>query len=196
MSEHETAQRTVAATPPGGTTSSANAATPRRHIEESAAARWLERGDTFIYALVGVCFFLAALFTLGYAFYNFFHQMLTNPAIMPNGQKVDASSPQNIAQSIIDLISDLLLVLIIMEVLSTVLHYLRERATSLTPFLFIGMISATRGVLAIGARLSVTQVTGDDFRNAMIELGVNAAVIMALGITLRVLSHHVTTDAA
>ncbi len=131
---------------------------------------------------------------MGYAFYNFFHQLLTNPALI-NGQKLNASAPQNIAQAIIGLISDLLLVIIIMEVLSTVLHYLRARATSLTPFLFIGMISATRGVLAIGARLSITQVSGADFTDAMIELGVNAAVILALGITLRVLSHHVTSDA-
>jgi uncharacterized membrane protein (DUF373 family) len=196
MSEHETGHETA--------TSTATAATARRRMsdllqatplrqpsndvsEESQAARWLEKGDTLIYALVGFCFFIGALFTLGYAFYHFFHQMSVN----------DASDPTIIAQAIINLVSDLLLVLIIMEVLSTVLHYLRERATSLKPFLFIGMISATRGVLAIGARLSVTRVTGDEFKEAMIELGVNAAVILALGITLRVLSKQVstTTDA-
>jgi uncharacterized membrane protein (DUF373 family) len=153
----------------------------------------LEKGDVFIYGTVGACFFLAALFTLGYAFYNFFQQLTSNPALV-NGQTMSNTSPQNIAQAIINLVSDLLLVLIIMEVLSTVLHYLRARATSLTPFLFIGMISATRGVLAIGARLSVTQVSGDEFKDAMIELGLNAAVILALGITLRILSHHVTSD--
>lgn len=149
--------------------------------EEGWAAVWLERGDRLIYGLVGVCFFLGALFTLGYAFYHFYHQL-----------NINFSDPSSIAQAIINLVSDLLLVLIIMEVLGTVLHYLRERATSLKPFLFIGMISATRGVLAIGARLSVTHVSGDEFRDAMIELGVNAAVILALGITLRVLSRQVT----
>jgi uncharacterized membrane protein (DUF373 family) len=197
MSEHEIAQDVATATAPRRAGSLLNANPPRHRAseveEESAAARWLEKGDTFIYALVGACFFLGALFTLGYAFYHFYHQ-LANPAPI-NGQVLGAADPQNIAQAIINLVSDLLLVLIIMEVLSTVLHYLRERATSLKPFLFIGMISATRGVLAIGARLSVTRVSGDDFRDAMIELGVNAAVILALGITLRVLSRHVTTDA-
>jgi uncharacterized membrane protein (DUF373 family) len=150
-------------------------------IEEGWAAVWLERGDRLIYGLVGTCFFLGALFTLGYAFYHFYHQL-----------NINLTDPSNIAQAIINLVSDLLLVLIIMEVLGTVLHYLRERATSLKPFLFIGMISATRGVLAIGARLSVTRVSGDEFRDAMIELAVNAAVILALGITLRVLSRQVT----
>jgi uncharacterized membrane protein (DUF373 family) len=162
-------------------------ATPKqkseRHeaVEEGWAAVWLEKADRLIYALVGICFVLGALFALCYAFYNFYHQL-----------NINISEPANIAQAIINLVSDLLLVLIIMEVLGTVVHYLRERATSLKPFLFIGMISATRGVLAIGARLSVTQVNGDEFRNAMIELGVNAAVILALGITLRVLSRQVT----
>lgn len=76
-----------------------------------------------------------------------------------------------------------------MEVLSTVIHYLREHATSLRPFLFIGIVSATRGILSIGARLSVggERVAPQEFTTAMIELGVNAAVILALGITLRLL---------
>jgi uncharacterized membrane protein (DUF373 family) len=200
MSEYETTQEAATTTQHKNNLLSADP--PGHHIqeviEESVAARWLEKGDAFIYALVGACFFLGALFTLGYAFYHFYHQ-LTNELVLAgaNGQSVTlpATDPQNIAQAIINLVSDLLLVLIIMEVLSTVLHYLRERATSLKPFLFIGMISATRGVLAIGARLSVTKVTGDDFRDAMIELGINAAVILILGVTLRVLSKHVTTDA-
>lgn len=84
-------------------------------------------------------------------------------------------------------ISDLLLALIIMEVLGTVIHYLKAHATSLRPFLFIGIVSATRGILSIGARLSVGEVKPGEFTNAMIELSVNAAVILALGITLKLL---------
>jgi uncharacterized membrane protein (DUF373 family) len=78
-------------------------------------------------------------------------------------------------------------VLIIMEVLGTVIHYLKSHATSLRPFLFIGIISATRGILSIGARLSVEAVSTDEFYHSMIELGVNALAILALGITLRLL---------
>jgi uncharacterized membrane protein (DUF373 family) len=78
-----------------------------------------------------------------------------------------------------------LLVLIITEVLGTVIHYLKAHVTSLRPFLFIGIISATRGILEIGAKLSVGKV--DNFNQAMIELGVHAAVVLALGITLRLL---------
>ena len=157
----------------------------------------LDRGDSLIYAIVGACFFAGALFALGYSFWHFYLSIVTAVTIVP--EKVDPSTipgirAANIGQAIIQFISDLLLVLIIMEVLGTVTHYLKERATSLRPFLFIGIISATRGILSIGARLSVegSQVKPEEFIKAMIELGVNGAVILALGITIRLLGRHVS----
>ncbi|HYX50817.1 MAG TPA: phosphate-starvation-inducible PsiE family protein [Ktedonobacteraceae bacterium] len=139
----------------------------------------LDQGDSIIYAVVGACFFLGAIFALGYSFWHF------AATILPLNRLTPAIS----ATAIIQLISDLLLVLIIMEVLGTIIHYLKEHATSLRPFLFIGIVSATRGILSIGARLSVEQgvLAPQEFTNAMIELGVNAAVILALGITLKLI---------
>ncbi len=136
----------------------------------------LDQGDSLIYAIVGICFFLGAIFTLGYSFWDF-----GSSVFQPN------LTPPTVAVAIIKLVSDLLLVLIIMEVLGTVIHYLKAHATSLRPFLFIGIVSATRGILSIGARLSVEHVEGAAFNTAMIELGVSAAVILALGITLKLL---------
>jgi uncharacterized membrane protein (DUF373 family) len=97
--------------------------------------------------------------------------------------------PAQGAQAIIEFVSGLLLVLIIMEMLGTVIHYLQVHTTSLGPFLFIGIISATRSILSIGARLSVEgfNLSETNFTHAMIELGVSAAVILALGITLKLL---------
>jgi len=104
--------------------------------------------------------------------------------------------PTRGAQAIIEFISGLLLVLIIVEMLGTVIHYLQTHATSLRPFLFIGVVSATRSILSIGARLSVEglNIQATDFLHAMIELGVNAAVILALGITLKLLGKLVEFD--
>ena len=139
----------------------------------------LEKGDSFIYAIVGACFFLAAIIALGYCFWNFWNTIVHVPATGQAGY---------IADAIVAIISDLLLVLIIMEVMSTVIHYLKSHSTSLRPFLFIGIVSGVRGILSIGARLSVnTSTNADEFNHAMIELGVNAAVILALGITLKLL---------
>ena len=146
----------------------------------------LDRGDSIIYAIVGICFFVGALFALGYSFWDFGSTMF-NISTIANQASPPLTPQAVVASAIIKLVSDLLLVLIIMEVLSTVIHYLKEHATSLRPFLFIGIVSATRGILSIGARLSVQSVKGSDFTDAMIELGVNAAVILALGITLKLL---------
>ena len=146
------------------------------------SANFLDNGDSVIYAIVGLCFLIGGLIALGYSFWDFADH-LTN---LPRGTSL---APATLAIAIIQLVSDLLLVLIIMEVLGTVTHYLQSHTTSLRPFLFIGIVSATRGILSIGARLSVesTRPTGSDFTSVMIELGVNAAVILALGITLKLL---------
>ena len=143
------------------------------------SSNFLDRGDSLIYAIVGVCFFVGALVGLAYSFWDF--SVGIAPVFTLSAQ------PAAVAKAIIQLVSDLLLVLIIMEVLGTVIHYLKAHATSLRPFLFIGIVSATRGILSIGARLSVGEVKPAEFSNAMIELGVSAAVILALGITLKLL---------
>lgn len=143
------------------------------------SALFLEKSDSLIYAIVGICFFLGGLFALAYSFWDFGHALIP----FPYGPEATAT----VASAIIKLVSDLLLVLIIMEVLGTVIHYLKSHATSLRPFLFIGIISATRGILSIGARLSVEAVSPEEFNRSMIELGVNALAILALGITLKLL---------
>ena len=147
--------------------------------------RLLDRGDTLIYAIVGVCFFLGGLVALGYSFWNFAYLLLASPI-----------SPPIMVGAIVSLISDLLLVVIIMEVLGTVIHYLKSHVTSLRPFLFIGIISATRGILLIGAKLTVgTNIDrGTNFTNDMIELAVSAGVILALGITIKLLGTSVDVD--
>ena len=148
------------------------------------SGRLLDRADSVIYFIVGVCFFLAAIMALTYTFWALGVSIIELRALPMNQQ------PTQGAQAIIELVSGLLLVLIIMEMLGTVIHYLQVHATSLRPFLFIGIISATRSILSIGARLSVEgfSLRETDFTHAMIELGVSAAVILALGITLKLLS--------
>ena len=135
-------------------------------------------GDRLIYAIVGVLFFLGAIVTIVYSIWDFTTAMQSSQWQAPV-----------IGKAIIQLVSDLLLVLIIMEVFGTVLDYLKTGASSLQPFLFIGIISATRGILAVGAKLSVggERLEASEFNFAMIELGVNAAVILALGITIKLL---------
>jgi uncharacterized membrane protein (DUF373 family) len=139
--------------------------------------RTLDALDLIVYALVGVAFIGAALLALGY---SLGHLLLNFGLALPL---------KGVVEDVLTFVSDLLLVLIIMEVLGTVRSYLEKGDTSVKPFLFIGIISATRGILSIGARLSIqgTQLSADDFRNAMIELAIDALVIVALGATIRIL---------
>ncbi|MDE3230147.1 MAG: phosphate-starvation-inducible PsiE family protein [Chloroflexota bacterium] len=152
----------------------------------------LESTDSIVYALVGASFLLAAVCSLVYSIAKFALTLWNEGGA--SGDSLLTSA--NTGTALINFVSDLLLTLIILEVLSTVVHYLRTRATSLKPFLFIGIISATRGVLAVGARLSVADFAllasgsgAAEFRNSMIELGVNAGVIIALGLALRLIGH-------
>jgi uncharacterized membrane protein (DUF373 family) len=170
----------------------------------------LEAGESVIYLLVGACFLAAAALSLVFSILSFSASVLSFvSAIGTVLQAGPAPSPhtEDGALAIINFVSNLLLTLIILEVMGTVVRYLQSRATSLKPFLIIGIISATRGVLAVGARLSisgVTEATTEEFRRLMVELVINAAVIIALGVTLWLIGRRfgdevedtVTTDAA
>lgn len=139
--------------------------------------RFLGVLDLLVYTLVGLAFIAAALLALAFSVAHLVANFGINLPL------------QGVVQNVLTFISDLLLVLIIMEVLSTVRSYLKDGDTSVRPFLFIGIISATRSILSIGARLSIEEspLTGDPFRNAMIELAVDALVIIVLGATIRVI---------
>lgn len=167
--------------------------TPSRPVSQTLT-RAIEAMDGLVYTLVGLFFLVAALVSLAYGVSKFFVSLYGAYIAYTRNQSIGAGDTATV---IINFVSDLLLTLIIMEVLGTVVHYLQTRATSLKPFLFIGIISATRGILAVGARLSVTdfsQLHGAEFTGSMIELGVNAGVIIALGVALRLIGSFLDDD--
>jgi len=79
--------------------------------------------------------------------------------------------------SILNLINNALLMLIIKEVLWTVIKFLKKQAFSISPFLFIGVISGIRQILFIEAQKSITKVHTIELTA---ELAVNALVILIL----------------
>jgi uncharacterized membrane protein (DUF373 family) len=141
--------------------------------------------DLVVYALVGVAFVAAAVLAFIFSISQLIIHLLTQLNVgLPFTLQFTV-----IATEILEFVSDLLLVLIIMELLGTIRSYVEKGDTSVEPFLIIGIISATRGILSVGARLYITggTLTPDDFRNAMIELAINAFVIIVLGVTMRIL---------
>nr|MBA2284964.1 hypothetical protein [Ktedonobacteraceae bacterium] len=95
MSDHQTDTYTH-----GESTSAPDPHTTHNPIA-SFSGDLLERWDSLIYAIVGICFFLGAFCALGYTLWHF-GLLITRTNF----------EPTNVAQAIIQLVSDLLLVLI------------------------------------------------------------------------------------
>jgi uncharacterized membrane protein (DUF373 family) len=160
---------------------------------QSPIRRFIDRGEEVIYVVVAGLLLLTAAVTCGYA------------AFAAGSNFVGG----NALEGIFSLVNDLLIVLIIMEVLRTVARFLRKREMNvdvedLVPFLVIGAISAARRILAIGANLSLNEAkhtaqqggnidlsaNWDRFNQAMIELGVNAALILVITCALLVIHRY------
>jgi uncharacterized membrane protein (DUF373 family) len=88
-------------------------------------------------------------------------------------------------------INSVLFVIIVMEILRTVVAHFDDAGLQLKPFLIIGIISAVRHILTVGAQVSLgaAEADADHFRRAQTELGVNAAVVIALVIGLVLVWH-------
>ncbi|MBI4710032.1 MAG: hypothetical protein HY759_02865 [Nitrospirae bacterium] len=79
--------------------------------------------------------------------------------------------------AIIALVNDVLLSLIILELLWTVIRFLKKQKFLLGPFLAIGIIAAVRRILLIEAQASLMEHTPVD---KLYETGLSAAVIITL----------------
>lgn len=79
--------------------------------------------------------------------------------------------------AVIALVNDVLLALIILELLWTVIRFLKKQHFSLGPFLAIGIIAAIRRILLIEAQSSLMEHTPVE---KLYEIGLSAMVIIVL----------------
>lgn len=79
--------------------------------------------------------------------------------------------------SIINSVSDIFLALILAELLWPVLKFLKKEEFSLNPFLFVGVISATRKLLLLEAKQAQEGVK--DY-HIIVEQGITIAIILVL----------------
>lgn len=92
---------------------------------------------------------------------------------------------RDLANRVIDGLNGVLFVVIVLELMSTVVAHFEHAGFQLQPFLIIGIISGVRHILTVGARLSLAgEVTGQAFRQSQIELSVEGAVVLGLGLAL------------
>ena len=85
----------------------------------------------------------------------------------------------------VEVVDQILLVLLIIEILSTVQVSFREHVLTPEPFLVVGLIAAIRRILIITAEFSnPSEVLEAAFRNAMFELGLLTVLIFSLVFSL------------
>ena len=95
--------------------------------------------------------------------------------------------------AILHLLNDVLFVLIVMELLWPVVRFLKREPFSLSPFLYVGIMSSTRRLLLIEAEHSMVNRMAEG-RGAqpnwyvLAELGVHVGIILALALALRLLA--------
>ena len=93
--------------------------------------------------------------------------------------------------SISQIISDLLFVLIIMELFRQVMRQINRYSFSLNPFIFIGVIASIRGMLLTQMKLGMGET---EWIGAVIQLGVHAVIVLVLVVALFFYSKCQTTD--
>lgn len=78
-------------------------------------------------------------------------------------------------------INDILFVVIILEIMRTVIVRFTDGIFQLDNFLIIGVIAAVRHILTVGASLTMEKSkTTELFRRALMEMGVNTGIVLAL----------------
>ena len=86
-------------------------------------------------------------------------------------------------------INDVLFVVIVLELLRTVVAHLETDDFQVKSFLIVGIVAAVRHILGVGARLTLAdETTQRQFVHAQIELGVSAAVVLALAVSFILIS--------
>ncbi len=87
--------------------------------------------------------------------------------------------------SISHIISDLMFVLIIMELFRQVMRQINRHSFSLNPFIFIGVIASIRGMLLTQMKLGMGE---SDWEGGILQLGVHAAIVLILVFSLYIYS--------
>lgn len=129
--------------------------------------------NDIIHAVVAIFLLLSAILMIGYSAYSF--------------KEISSAS-------ILFLINDILFVIIIMELLWTMLSYLRRKKFPIVSFLFIGIISSIRRMLMIEAQIAIASEGVRDIVREVMELGLYAGIVFVLVVSYYILSKVPATE--
>jgi uncharacterized membrane protein (DUF373 family) len=154
-------------------------------VERPPSRVWIARGFTtvedIVYIGLGVLLAASAIALLISGFTSFIESLR-------NG---------DLANNIIALLDQMLLVLLIVELLYTVQISIREHSIAPEPFLLVGVIAAIRRVLVVTAEFGhVSQLPPATLQHFLYELVVLTILILVLVISLILIRRHGAAVAA
>jgi uncharacterized membrane protein (DUF373 family) len=149
--------------------------TPGTHEQQRALGRLepIFDGLTLVlYIAVGALLAALAVLALGYTLYSIPEQL-----------------GKGVPHAISGLLSELLLVLILVEIIRTIVTFITTRTSSIRPFLTVAIISSVRRILSVGAELSLVEdMPREAFNRAMLELAAEGGLILVIALALFLVS--------
>jgi uncharacterized membrane protein (DUF373 family) len=132
------------------------------NLGNEAVVRTMRRGETLVYVLIAALLCVGAALLLGDAVY----QLATH---LDDGVDVAAA----------DMLDALFLTFIFVELLSAVGTTIQKGRLVAEPFLLVGIIASIKEILLIAG---TEDQSGDEFREAMIEIGVLGGLALVLAL--------------
>jgi uncharacterized membrane protein (DUF373 family) len=145
---------------------------PRPPRVRGKGAQWLLRalvlGESIMFMAIAIALAVIAFFVFVRGAYD----LVTAPA------------PEPFAVVVTRAVNSVLFIVVVLELLRTIIGRLEGGGFQLQPFLVIGIISATRDILTVGAELSLVGQRLP-LAPAMVELGVNAVALSVALVLVR-----------
>jgi len=124
---------------------------------------FIDKLEDILHGFLGIVLFVISILAAGYTLQRLIETRPFFPAGMIQG------------------INDILFVVIILEIMRTVIVRFTDGIFQLDSFLIIGVIAAVRHILTVGASLTMEkEKTTEYFNRALIEMGVNTGIVLAL----------------
>lgn len=121
--------------------------------------------ETVVYAFVGLALVVGAVALLGETFLEFVTHV-----------------DDGVVLAVTQLLASLLLVFVLIELLGAVRATIRERRLVAEPFLLVGIIATIKEIVVIAGAERESRREFAEFRDAMVEIGVLAGVLLVLAI--------------
>jgi uncharacterized membrane protein (DUF373 family) len=128
---------------------------------------FIDKLEDVLHGFLGIILFIISVLAAGYTL----QRLIETRPFFPLGM--------------IQGINDILFVVIILEIMRTVIVRFTDGVFQLDNFLIIGVIAAVRHILTVGASLTMQeQKSTEYFNRALIEMGVNTGIVLALVFSL------------